>query len=463
MILAQVQGVSNLVQGASDTINRLAGGSFRSQLRPASYRGVPFAVLSGTGQFGRRGVVHEYPFRDVAWVEDMGRMPRRFAVVGFVVGDDAIAQRDRLIAACERPDDGKSQLVHPTYGTRRVAVLTLACSERWDQGRVFEVTMTFVEQGARLYPSTVTDATQGAAAAAAGVKTATTASFITKAAQSLQGGAAVAAAGAQQASAWAAQTIQVTRDATSLFKLAVGLPGEFGRLLGQVRGADLLALAAQLPASATIHDLVGLAAGQRYAVQAAAEVLAAAGAALGPLSMGTFSDSAQALALAVRRAAPTPAEALRGLLGLAVPTAAPFAAGPALIVQQAAQAVLRRAALTALCQAVAEYRAASTDEALAVRTAVLAALDLEITSAGDGGEDGVYASLRDARTVTVQALNAAGAGLPTLQDVRTASPMPSLALAQRLYRDPDRADDLVARAAPAHPAFMPVRFKALSA
>ena len=47
--------------------------------------------------------------------------------------------------------------------------------------------------------------------------------------------------------------------------------------------------------------------------------------------------------------------------------------------------------------------------------------------------------------------------------MRTASPMPSLALAQRLYRDPDRADDLVARAAPAHPAFMPVRFKALSA
>ena len=436
--------------------------SFWSQLQPASFRCVPFGVLSGTGQFGRRAAIHQYPNRDVSWVEDMGREPRKFTVVGFLIGDDVIAQRDRLIEACERPDDGESQLVHPTYGRRRVAILTTSCSERWDQGRVFEVTMNFIEQGARLYPSAATDTVQGAAAAGAAVKAAAGASFESKCRVPLQRGAAEAAAGAQQANVWSAQSVRTSRDATSLFKIAVGLAGNFGRLIGQLRGADIAGLAAQLPLSATVRDLVGIVAGRRYGVQAAASAFEAAGASLGPLSMGAYSDAAQAVARAVRLASPTPGEAVRGLLSLTVLPPAPFATGTALIVQQAAQSVLRRSALTALCTAVAEYRASSTDEALEVRTAVLAALDLEITLAGNAGEDGVYASLRGARAVTVLALNAAGAGLPTLRDVHTISPQPSLVLAQRLYRDPTRADDLVARAGPPHPAFMPILFKALA-
>ena len=46
--------------------------AFSDTLLPASWRGVPFHGLSGELRFGRRPVVHEYPFRDSVWVEDLG-------------------------------------------------------------------------------------------------------------------------------------------------------------------------------------------------------------------------------------------------------------------------------------------------------------------------------------------------------------------------------------------------------
>jgi prophage DNA circulation protein len=40
--------------------------------------------------------------------------------------------------------------------------------------------------------------------------------------------------------------------------------------------------------------------------------------------------------------------------------------------------------------------------------------------------------------------------------------MPALSLAQRLYQDAGRSDELVAEAVPIHPAFMPSRCRALA-
>ncbi len=37
-------------------------------LRQASFRGINFAVLSEDMTHGRRVAVHEYPYRDTAWV-----------------------------------------------------------------------------------------------------------------------------------------------------------------------------------------------------------------------------------------------------------------------------------------------------------------------------------------------------------------------------------------------------------
>lgn len=57
-------------------------------LRPASWRGVPFQVDSTDMGAGRRTQLHEYPQRDKPWVEDLGRAAREVAFDGFVTGAD---------------------------------------------------------------------------------------------------------------------------------------------------------------------------------------------------------------------------------------------------------------------------------------------------------------------------------------------------------------------------------------
>jgi prophage DNA circulation protein len=92
---------------------------FVDALRPASFRGVPFATLASRKVFGRRTAVHEYPFRDTIWVEDLGRKGREISLSGFLVanslvygGGDVLAQQDQLIAAAEHLAAGQSREGH---------------------------------------------------------------------------------------------------------------------------------------------------------------------------------------------------------------------------------------------------------------------------------------------------------------------------------------------------------------
>ena len=47
--------------------------SWREDLRPASFRGVPFLVDESHVVIGRRVVLHEYPLRDKPYAEDLGK------------------------------------------------------------------------------------------------------------------------------------------------------------------------------------------------------------------------------------------------------------------------------------------------------------------------------------------------------------------------------------------------------
>jgi prophage DNA circulation protein len=110
----------------------------------------------------------------------------------------------------------------------------------------------------------------------------------------------------------------------------------------------------------------------------------------------------------------------------------------------------------------ADYQPSSAADAAQVRTMVASALQAEIDSAGDSGDDAVYTALKALRAAVVEDLNTRAAQLPTLMTVRTQAPVPSLVLAYRLYGDASRSDELIAEAAPVHPAFMPTIIKVLS-
>jgi len=91
---------------------------WRERKQGASFRGVPFWLDADSVNVGRRTQLHEFPQRDQPFVEDLGRRTRQYKFSGFVVGDDCLSQRDRLLTALDTP--GPGELIHPWFGRMTV-------------------------------------------------------------------------------------------------------------------------------------------------------------------------------------------------------------------------------------------------------------------------------------------------------------------------------------------------------
>ncbi len=438
--------------------------AWTDQLQPASFRGIPFFVTSGSAKFGRRNAVHEYPYRDTVWVEDIGRSARRISLVGFVVGDDAIAQRNNLIAACEKQGDG--QLIHPTLGALTVSLLDFNVEER-DQ-RVFEVGFRFIEAGKQIFPSNASSTGDAVTASVSSSKTAAASLFVGSATSALKYGNVVIQQMLHETNAWARQVTSGVNDATSLYNTIVDLPesvaGIYGRYFGGSTSGSFTTVRTAAIATATVDTLISQGSLQRSAVANAAATMATAAA---NADAATVAAQAQALADLVIAAAPDPADAIRLLQVMAnyattlISTTAPI--GSAISAMASACADLfRRAAVIAMAEVGQQYQPASQDDALTIRTTICSALDAEAQIAGDQGADDIYVSLRATRTAVSIDLAARGAALPSMRQYSFKAALPADVLAQRIYRDPTRADELTALANPVHPAFMPLAFKALS-
>lgn len=133
--------------------------AWKNQLRPASFRGVPFGVEAHQTEQGRRTQIHEYPGRDDPYIEDLGKKAATFSVTGFVVGRDYMAARDKLLAACNEP--GAGQLVHPYLGTLNVVCTGVALSESADDGGMAKFDFEFVVAGRNQFPAATADAVGG--------------------------------------------------------------------------------------------------------------------------------------------------------------------------------------------------------------------------------------------------------------------------------------------------------------
>lgn len=460
--------------------------SFFDELQPASFRGVPFGVLGGEGRFGRRVAIHEYPNRDKPYPEDLGRSTRRIGVVGFLVedsvvygGGSVIAQRDRMVAAAEQA--GPGILVHPTYGELRVVVPDggLGVSERWDTGRYFELSFSFIEAGDRLFPSILASNGSLVGSLIDKLGVASAADFVSSLTRTVNLGLGVVRGVISLGNAIVSQVVntaagfqvlagQASRDATNLANLASLLTGNFGRYENaNVSSAFAKSRQSSGTAPTTIATLTAQGAEGRAAVSTAAIALGAATAALDGSSVQNVPPAVTGLTSALAEVTQNPGDAVRVFAGLAtytgdkVTTTGQTAAAIA-IAQAAMSALIRRAALGELARAAVAYVPASYDDAISVRNTVAEALDAEILAAGDAGDDASFVALRELRQTIVDALTAVGSDLAALQDFQFGASLPSLALAQRLYQDAGRSDELVSEAIPIHPAFMPVRFRALA-
>ncbi|MQG92040.1 DNA circularization protein [Pseudomonas sp. MN1F] len=127
--------------------------TWRDELHPASFRGVPFHVDSDSMPVGRRTQVHEYPQRDKPLVEDLGRVTREIKMAAFVIGEDFLIKRDALLNALDKP--GAGELIHPWYSRLMVTATGCSVGHERREGGMARFDLVFVEDGEKGFPAGV--------------------------------------------------------------------------------------------------------------------------------------------------------------------------------------------------------------------------------------------------------------------------------------------------------------------
>lgn len=109
----------------------------------ASFRGVKFHVVGISDRGEKALVVHEYPYRSGAEVEDLGRRPRGVAVKAIFWQRNYLAEANALVKAFE--ESGKGELVHPLFGTQQVCVRSWSIEHEAEKRDYAAVDFEFVE------------------------------------------------------------------------------------------------------------------------------------------------------------------------------------------------------------------------------------------------------------------------------------------------------------------------------
>ena len=389
------------------------------ELIAGSFRGVPFRTVDAEIKVGRRNVVNEYPQRDLPYVDDLGRRARRFVVDAYVIGDFYFDKRDALIEAFE--SKGSGELIHPRYGLRQVSVEgDVSIKESPDKGGMARISVTFVEDGLNTFPKAVENTVAQVESAANAADEATEACFAKE--FSVDGPGVLSLQALQGLTASVTNLLQMARQATSMAGL-VKIVSMVGVLMGSL--AALIRLPVVL-----VQSLRSIYAQLVQELQQ-------------PLS--AFAEL-QSVFFANER---SPAVALRG---------SPRARS---LTNDTARADLqRRLSLTnqARVLAVAITNSdviATADQAVALRDALVAQIDIELEVNDPPAE--VAKALSKVRAAVVRDVAARAEFLLHRSTYTPQAVLPALVLAHRIYQDATRADELVARNGVAHPAFMPAR------
>lgn len=433
-------------------------------LLPASFRGVPFAVESDSMGGGRRQAMHVYPGRDEPWAEDMGRAPRSWSMRGFIVDGDVLflggpiaLQRLLFIAAVEAK--GPGTLTHPTLGVLNVSVRRFSVGADLGAGKKALIDVDFIESGKRSFPSLLTNSS--------GLLTASNLMVVALVADGVRLVAAATSAGASRSdvadtsSSWTDEAVALGSDATALHRLAAQLPGNYGRYAGGGNVGLSGQLTTPYTTTTTIADLVGVASAARVAITEAADAVDTAVALADLSAPNSVAAAITALVRALAAACADPDDAIRLLEQLVA-----FGGGgrfQSTAIGNAIAGMFRRAAAAALATAVGAYQPTSADDAASLMSRMAILLDDLAIAAGDAGDDQSYTALRAVRVAIVKDLRQRGGLLAQITSFQFGRPLPSLALAQRLYRDPTRMTQLEGQVDPIHPLFMPTNFDALAA
>ncbi len=389
---------------------------WRESRVPASFRGVSFFVVSTDLGIGRRTVQHVYPFKkEPAFSEDMGRKPRSFTVEGFVVGTEYEAARDALVEALEK--EGPGELIHPTHGTRRVAVGSggVVVRESSDEGGMARFSIPFDETPPKAaQPSAVVNAKAALRATAEKAKLAVGLEFLAK----YSPGTLLSSVSGQLGAASRAMN-------TALATVQMGTQ-------------EIAALKRQVTALAS--DAAALAA-------VPADLLATQVEIFETLADGLLATSLDALDVV------SPVLAVLSLYGFNPGVRPPGTTANRLIEQanfDATQHLTQRLVVIQASVVAVEQTFESFDAAIAARAAITDLIDDQAETVADD----VYPVMLQLRADLVKAIPGDALELARLVQHTPAFTLPSLVLAHSLYGDLALESDLVRRNRIQNPAFV---------
>lgn len=391
---------------------------WKENMQPASFRGVPFHVESDDLSAGRRTQTHEYPGRDKPYTEDLGRATRKGSIEAFLIGNDYMAARDKLLAALEQ--GGPGELVHPWYGRMTVSVDD-GCRVRHGvrDGRYCAVTISFVEAGELAFPTASASTGAQSLLAADALKTASIEDFM--ASFSLDG----------------MPEFGVTDAVSSATSMLNKMDGTLLSLGGVLKSPARL-----------IGDVTAL----LYAPQTFAQRL-----------YGLFNSGSSFLSLGDRRDLQR-TQATVGAVGQFTAATRSASTTPTrtrmLDNRDALAALMRRALLVQASGMAASAPVRVYDDGAALRSGLTGALEAESYTANDT----VYPALQSLRVKAHADLTTRLRDSARLRDVTPREVVPALVLAYDLYEDPAREDEIVVRNKLRHPGFVPAEpVKVLSA
>jgi len=389
--------------------------TWRDRLLPASFGGVAFHVRESEDAGGRVGAVHRYPLRDLPFVEELGREPRRVSVDGYLLGDDYAERWVELRARMEGASPGFPRkagrtLVHPSLGSMRVLCTSFRFRESTDEGRMVRFAADFLEVGEEVEP--------GSAIAPAGASDAAAEALGAAGGAELEEGAVVAG------------VVERAREAVSDVVLdAVARLRRLDVFSGPARDVDRL--------EAALSDLTTE---LSVLVSAPADLAARVLAALDAVLDAAATPFAALEAYRALFEFPPVDDAGGGLQGsIAVENG-----------RLTAQLV-RLAAVGGAVRAAARADFATLEDAAALREELSDELDLLAVEV----DDATLGPLERLRSVLGRSVPPPSRDLPRLRTLTLAATRPALEVAHQLYQDPERGAELVERNGLRHPLRVP--------
>lgn len=433
---------------------------FSKTLRQCSYKGVPFQAAAVTKTIQRRQVLHEYPQRDIPYLEDLGKGATLYKVTAFLVGDNCVAQAKRLEKALLTV--GAGTFVHPWDGALTVSVYQASnISYSNSELRYCSLDITFVEAGELGYPNKLADGPTLARQLADKLGLSAVSDFVEsfkqtaayKLVQAAINGTLLETLGIIS-DAEIAQILGFVDEVTTFAEQAIGLltdePRGFAEKLSSVLGLARFA-SVETRWSGIVNQISQLTTSEE--LNHRTNQFAQIPAVVSNIEAESLQDSA-AVETLTRQLLLANAIGASTLIGTSLDTVA------IVDIDQSGSGDTSEDSGEDSERIDPDTVTTSVDELLEVRDHLIASIDNELQNPLIS--DGLFINLLQARSVVFSILTSKAEGLSRLLSIETPQIEPSLVLAYDYYDDASRSDEIETRNRVIHGAFCPSELRILS-